>query len=84
MLLPDASLLPIHDAVIAVGKGTDVYLFLAGMMLLSELARREGLFDFLAAYAVNHARGSAPRLFLLTYAIGTVVTVFMSKRRPVR
>jgi len=71
-------LLPIRDAVIAVGKGTDVYLFLAGMMLLSELARREGLFDFLAAYAVNHARGSAPRLFLLTYGIGTVVTVFMS------
>ena len=26
----------------AVGDGIDVYLFLAGMMLLSELARREG------------------------------------------
>src|SRR5580693_10423113 len=32
----------------AIGKGTDVYLFLAGMMLLSELARREGVFDWLA------------------------------------
>jgi arsenical pump membrane protein len=71
-------LLPLDDAAAALAKGTDVCLFLAGMMLLSELARREGLFDFLAAYAVNHARGSAPRLFLLTYAIGTVVTVFMS------
>jgi len=78
LVLVATGLLPIHDAVLAVGKGTDVYLFLAGMMLLSELARREGLFDFLAAYAVNHARGSAPRLFLLIYAIGTVVTVFMS------
>jgi arsenical pump membrane protein len=29
----------------AIGKGTDVYLFLAGMMLLAELARREGVFD---------------------------------------
>ena len=76
--LAASGLLPWRDAIFAVGKGTDVYLFLAGMMLLSELARREGLFDFLAAYAVNHARGSASRLFLLTYAIGTVVTVFMS------
>ena len=71
-------LLPWHDALLAIGKGADVCLFLAGMMLLSELARREGLFDFLAAYAVNHARGSASRLFLLAYAIGALVTVFMS------
>lgn len=71
-------LLPWRDALLAVGKGGDVYLFLAGMMLLSELARREGLFEFLAAHAVNLARGSPTRLFLLTYLIGTVVTVFMS------
>ena len=36
-----------HDALAAIGKGTDVYLFLTGMMLLAELARREGLFDWL-------------------------------------
>lgn len=36
----------------AVGKGTDVYLFLVGMMLLSELARREGLFDYAAGVGV--------------------------------
>lgn len=71
-------LLPWQQAVHAVGKGFDVYLFLIGMMLLSELARREGLFEFLAAHAVNVARGSPSRMFLLTYAIGTVVTVFMS------
>ena len=29
-------------------KGTDVYLFLIGMMLLAEVARKEGLFDWLA------------------------------------
>jgi arsenical pump membrane protein len=73
-----AGLLPWRDAGIAVGEGLDVYLFLAGMMLLSELARREGLFDFLAAHAVDLAAGSPRRLFLLTYAIGTLVTVFMS------
>ncbi|WP_283149051.1 arsenic transporter [Silvimonas soli] len=62
----------------AVSKGLDVYLFLTGMMLLSEVARREGLFDWVAVLAVNHARGSPTRLFLLVYLIGTVVTVFMS------
>jgi arsenical pump membrane protein len=71
-------LLPPRDALHAIGRGTDVYLFLAGMMLLSELARREGFFDHLAALAVRLARGSSARLFLLVYAIGTVVTVFMS------
>lgn len=62
----------------AVSKGLDVYLFLTGMILLSEVARREGLFDWVAVLAVNHARGSPTRLFLLVYLIGTVVTVFMS------
>lgn len=71
-------LLPLSAALQAVLEGWDVYLFLGGMMLLSELARREGLFDTLAGWAVNHADGSATRLFALVYGIGVVVTVFMS------
>ena len=59
-------------------KGVDVYLFLTGMMLLSETARQEGLFDWLAALATKGARGSASRLFLLVYAVGAVVTTFLS------
>ena len=78
VLLVALGLLPWHDAVRAMGKGVDVYLFLIGMMLLSEVARREGLFDWLAALAVRKARGSARRLFLLIYAVGTVVTAFLS------
>ncbi len=62
----------------AIGKGTDVYLFLTGMMLLAELARREGLFDWLAGQAVQSAHGSRTRLFTLVYGVGTVVTVFLS------
>lgn len=61
-----------------VADGADVYLFLTGMMLLSELARAEGLFDWLAARVAGHANGSAKRLFLLIYLLGTVVTVFLS------
>jgi arsenical pump membrane protein len=72
------NLLSWQQAVAAVGKGTDVYLFLIGMMLLSEVARKEGLFDWLATQAVRHARGSTKRLFLIIYVVGTLVTVFLS------
>jgi arsenical pump membrane protein len=72
------NLLPWQEAVAAVGRGTDVYLFLIGMMLLSEVARKEGLFDWLANQAVRHARGSAKRLFLIIYVVGTLVTAFLS------
>jgi arsenical pump membrane protein len=71
-------LIPIHLAGEAVLKGTDVYLFLIGMMLLAEFARREGLFDWIAAYAVRKADGSARKLFVLVYAVGTIVTVLLS------
>ncbi len=61
-----------------VAQGTDVYLFLIGMMLLSELARQEGLFDWLADHAARSAKGSSTRLFTLVFAVGTIVTVFLS------
>ena len=78
ILLVVFGLLPVGDALLGVGKGSDVYLFLVGMMLLAELARQEGLFDWLAARAASAAKGSATRLFALVFAVGTVVTVFLS------
>lgn len=78
LVLVVCSLLPLPEAGAAALKGVDVYLFLTGMMLLSELARAEGLFDWLAEYAVHHAARSRERLFLLVYGVGTLVTVFMS------
>ena len=78
VLLVALGLLSPGEAFSGVGKGTDVYLFLTGMMLLSELARQEGLFDWLAARAASLARGSATRLFTLVFAVGTVVTIFLS------
>ncbi len=71
-------LLPVTAALHAVAKGTDVYLFLIGMMLLSETAREQGLFDWLAATAARNAKGSTQRLFLLVYATGIVTTTFLS------
>ena len=77
-LLVVLQLLPWPDALMAAGKGTDVYFFLIGMMLLAEVARKEGLFDWLAAQAVRSSDGSAKRLFLIVYLVGTVVTVLLS------
>ena len=77
-LLVLLGLLPAPDALAGVGKGTDVYLFLVGMMLLAELARQEGLFDWLAAHAARSAHGSGTRLFTLVFLVGTVVTTFLS------
>jgi arsenical pump membrane protein len=78
LMLVALGLLPAKLAWQAVGKGTDVYLFLIGMMLLSELGRREGLFDWVAVHAVNWAKGSPRKLFLLVYLVGVVVTTFLS------
>ncbi len=78
VLLVALRLLSPRDAFIGVAKGLDVYLFLIGMMLLSEVAREEGLFDWLAAHAARRAAGSASRLFLLIYGVGTIVTIFLS------
>jgi arsenical pump membrane protein len=72
------ALLPLQDAFAAIARGSDVYLFLAGMMLLSGLARREGLFDWLAVHAAEAAKGSPVRLFGLVYLAGIAVTAFLS------
>ncbi len=73
-----SALLPWRDALAAISRGTDVYLFLTGMMLLAEAARREGLFDWLAVHAAEAAKGSSARLFGLVYVVGIVVTAFLS------
>jgi arsenical pump membrane protein len=78
LLLLVLRLIPMRTAGHAVAKAADVCFFLIGMMLLSELAREQGVFDWLSSVAVRGAHGSCTRLFLLVYAVGTVVTILMS------
>ena len=78
LLLVLLRLTPLKLAGKAIMEGSDVYLFLIGMMLLSELARAHGVFDWLSSLAVRAAHGSTTRLFTLVYGIGTLVTIFMS------
>ena len=78
LLLLVLRLVPLKLAGKAVAQGTDVYLFLIGMMLLSGLARGHGVFDWVSSKAVQHSNGTCTRLFALIYAVGIVVTVCMS------
>jgi len=78
VLLVVTGLISFSEGFNGISKGTDVYLFLTGMMLLAETAREEKLFDWLAAHATKLAKGSASRLFLLIYLVGVVVTTFLS------
>ncbi|MBB5577652.1 MULTISPECIES: arsenic transporter [Rhizobium] len=71
-------IIPPDEVWSGITKGFDVYLFLIGMMLLSELARREGLFDWIAAIATSYAKGSSRRLFVLVYVVGIIVTALLS------
>lgn len=71
-------LLPLRPAAHAIGEGLDVYFFLTGMMILAELARIEGVFDWVADISVHHSKGSPARFFLLIYLAGIIVTVFLS------
>jgi arsenical pump membrane protein len=48
------------------------------MMLLAEMAKREGLFDWIAASAARASQGSPRRLFLLVYLAGVLVTALLS------
>jgi len=78
LLLCALRLIPMRSAGHAVAEGLDVYLFLTGMMLLSELAKDYGVFDWLANIAVRHSRTSPVRLFAWIYGVGAVVTICMS------
>ena len=78
LLLCLLRLIPFSLAGKAVAEGLDVYLFLTGMMLLSELAKDYGVFAWMAHYAVRSANRSSMRLFTSIFAVGVVVTIFMS------
>ena len=78
ILLMVLRLVSVQMAGRAVAEGLDVYLFLIGMMLVSELASVNGVFDWLSSVAVRGAQRSCARLFTLIYGIGTIVTILMS------
>jgi arsenical pump membrane protein len=65
-----------HD--VAVTRAAPVLGFLVAITVLSGLAEKAGVFDAAAGFCARLARGSAPRLFLLMAALGTLLTIGMS------
>ena len=61
-----------------VAESLDVLLFLLGMMTLTGIVERAGIFDLLAESCAKAARGSGRRLYILLFLLGAVVTAFLS------
>ncbi len=62
----------------AAGRGTDVYLFLIGMMGLAGYAKLAGVFDWIADGALRVAGPSRARFFALVYVAGIGTTALLS------
>ncbi|HEY8599428.1 MAG TPA: ArsB/NhaD family transporter [Thermomicrobiales bacterium] len=56
----------------------DVLLFLVGMMILTAVVERSGLFDLLALWTARAARGSGYLLFLGVFLLGFAITALLS------
>ena len=65
-------------AATAARDGLDVYLFLAGMIGLAELARVHGVFDWIGAAILGRSSGNAATAFGLVYVAGIIVTALLS------
>jgi arsenical pump membrane protein len=73
-----AHLLGAAQAANAAHDGLPVYAFLAGMLALAELARVQGLFDWIALTLAQRAAGNTRRLFLWSFCGAIVVTALLS------
>src|SRR5258708_25186959 len=56
----------------------NTFFFFLGMMGLSALAETAGFFDWLAAWAARLSGNSARRLFLNTFLLGSLISMFLS------
>ena len=72
-----ARLVSIPVAAHAVLSGSNVYLFLAGILGLAELARRQGIFEWMASGILRAGGGSQHRLFALLFGVGALVTAVL-------
>src|SRR3954452_11041535 len=56
----------------------DVFLFFLGLMTIAAVADSAGFFDGTAAMALKLAGGSGLRLFLNIFALGALISTFLS------
>ncbi len=61
-----------------VAQGKDALLFLAGLLLLADLMRASGFFEWNAIHAARSAKGSGPALYRNVFILGGVITALLS------
>src|SRR5579859_1459342 len=66
------------DAGAVLLKDWNTFLFFLGMMSLSALAEVAGLFDWLAFQSARLSGNSSRRLFLNTFILGSLISMFLS------
>ena len=68
----------LHEAWSVISAQWNLYGFFLGLMAVSALADQAGIFDMLALQAGRWARGRALRLYVAIFAIGVLITAFLS------
>ncbi|HTK09909.1 MAG TPA: SLC13 family permease [Ktedonobacteraceae bacterium] len=71
-------LIPPTQVFFTLAQDWNTFFFFLGMMGLSALAETAGFFDWLAAWTVSHSGSSARRLFLNTFLLGSLISMFFS------
>jgi arsenical pump membrane protein len=66
------------DAVTTLFSDWNTFFFFLGLMSLSALAEVAGFFDWLAMQAARLAGNSSQRLFLNTFLLGSLISMFLS------
>jgi arsenical pump membrane protein len=66
------------QALMALADQWNIFVFFAGLMLISGLADAAGFFDAAGAVAAGAAAGSGRRLLLSVFAAGAVISAFLS------
>lgn len=61
-----------------VAQGSDVLLFLLGLLILSDLLRASGFFEWAAILAARAAKGNGGALYRNVFLLGAVTTAFLS------
>jgi arsenical pump membrane protein len=73
-----AGILPFTQALQVLKGEWNIYGFFLGLMTISAVADRAGIFNSLAAQAGHWAGGSVRRLYLAIFIIGALITAFLS------
>ena len=71
-------LIPPAKAFLTLVQDWNTFFFFLGMMGLSALAETAGFFDWLAAVTARLSGNSARRLFLNTFLLGSLISLFLS------